>query len=498
MPARPPTLLALDVTLSWREDVLAFRRLQGEAAAALGAHPDAIAPIPCAPSVEGGHVFARVSAGGATFVPPDDAVATVWRAGGAVELVEGPATVALAAGDAAELSLGAFRILAKAEAPEALPEGRRRRSGAWEVVALAALAHGAVLGLAAKDARAWSEDDHEEARVDALRGLLASAELRERAREVPIEDGMGAGVGREVNDRRGNGRAGGGERAAGDEGAMGSRLGRAGEARRYAVPARIKDDPDPSAARAEALSDAAAFGMIGLLGQGPAVPAAPFAEPWAHGADALAAEGAMWAPSAGEWGGAYGLGLTGIGEGGGGRGSGIGLGSVGTLGHTGGRAGPGTGGEGSALVLRGMSGWGDGGVGGVGVGSVGVGSVGRGHIGRLRGHHTGGYCTLCHLQAIVTGRLPPEAIQRIVRQNFGRFRACYEAGLREDPVLEGTVTTRFVIGRDGAVSNVANGGSSMTDPSVTACVLRAFYGLSFPQPEGGIVTVTYPIRFSPG
>ena len=27
---------------------------------------------------------------------------------------------------------------------------------------------------------------------------------------------------------------------------------------------------------------------------------------------------------------------------------------------------------------------------------------------------------------------------------------------------------------------------------------RAFYGLSFPQPEGGIVTVTYPIMFSPG
>jgi hypothetical protein len=36
----------------------------------------------------------------------------------------------------------------------------------------------------------------------------------------------------------------------------------------------------------------------------------------------------------------------------------------------------------------------------------------------------------------------------------------------------------------------------MSDPAVSACVVRAFYGLSFPQPEGGIVTVTYPIRFS--
>jgi TonB family protein len=67
--------------------------------------------------------------------------------------------------------------------------------------------------------------------------------------------------------------------------------------------------------------------------------------------------------------------------------------------------------------------------------------------------------------------------------------------LAHAPALAGTVAVRFVIGRDGAVSSVADGGSSMPDPAVTSCVVRAFYGLSFPQPEGGIVTVTYPIRF---
>ncbi len=89
-------------------------------------------------------------------------------------------------------------------------------------------------------------------------------------------------------------------------------------------------------------------------------------------------------------------------------------------------------------------------------------------------------------------------IQRIVRQNFGRFRACYEAGLRAHPALTGRVGVRFVIGRDGAVSSVADGGSDIPDHAVTSCVVRAFYGLSFPQPEGGIVTVSYPIVFSPG
>jgi hypothetical protein len=97
----------------------------------------------------------------------------------------------------------------------------------------------------------------------------------------------------------------------------------------------------------------------------------------------------------------------------------------------------------------------------------------------------------------VSGRLPAETIRRIVRQNFGRFRGCYEAGLLRKPALAGTVTTRFVIGRDGAVSSVATGDSTMPDADVAACVVRAFGGISFPEPEGGIVTVTYPIAFSP-
>jgi hypothetical protein len=33
---------------------------------------------------------------------------------------------------------------------------------------------------------------------------------------------------------------------------------------------------------------------------------------------------------------------------------------------------------------------------------------------------------------------------------------------------------------------------------VISCVVRSYYGLSFPAPEGGIVTVVYPILFTPG
>jgi len=119
-------------------------------------------------------------------------------------------------------------------------------------------------------------------------------------------------------------------------------------------------------------------------------------------------------------------------------------------------------------------------------------------MGRLGGtHKTGSPSVRSNGVSTVSGRLPSDVIQRIVRQNFGRFRNCYEMGLRANPNLEGRVTARFVIGRDGAVSNVSAGGD-LPDAQVRSCVASAFYGLSFPAPDNGIVTVSYPIMLTPG
>lgn len=101
------------------------------------------------------------------------------------------------------------------------------------------------------------------------------------------------------------------------------------------------------------------------------------------------------------------------------------------------------------------------------------------------------------LSTAAVGRLPPEQIQRIVRGNFAALRACYELGLKRDPALRGRVNVRFVIGREGRVSQVSDSGSEMPDREVLRCVLEGFEGLEFPRPEGGIVTVVYPILFSP-
>jgi hypothetical protein len=119
----------------------------------------------------------------------------------------------------------------------------------------------------------------------------------------------------------------------------------------------------------------------------------------------------------------------------------------------------------------------------------------------------------------VNGRLPPETIQKIVRANYAGMKRCYEAGLVTDPKLNGKITTRFIIERDGTVSTAADAHDAppvivnlppgvqiedpasaprFPDPNVTACVVARFKELKFPPPEGGIVTVAYPIIFSPG
>jgi hypothetical protein len=117
--------------------------------------------------------------------------------------------------------------------------------------------------------------------------------------------------------------------------------------------------------------------------------------------------------------------------------------------------------------------------------------------GRDRGHKSQG--PVVHGATPTTsGRIPQEIIQRVVRSSFGRFRGCYESGLRTNPSLAGRVSVRFVIGRDGGVMSAANGGSDLPDPAVVACVVGSFRGLQFPQTdEGGAVTVTYPIAFAP-
>jgi hypothetical protein len=86
----------------------------------------------------------------------------------------------------------------------------------------------------------------------------------------------------------------------------------------------------------------------------------------------------------------------------------------------------------------------------------------------------------------VNGRLPPEIIQRIVRQNFGRMRQCYEDGLKRDAHLAGRVSVKFIIETNGHVSQVEaidppNAGPRIPDPAVVACVADVFGNRRLPR-----------------
>ena len=254
-----------------------------------------------------------------------------------------------------------------------------------------------------------------------------------------------------------------GTRSIGSEGKMGSTTSR-NTSGKFAI-FGPKDNTDPQVARAAALSDAQTFGMIGLVssmsGGDPNAVTAPWGGDLSVGNDARSALGNLWGVSLDDAAGAGGLSLSGLEQGGGGKGEGIGISRIGTIGSD-------------------------------------LGNQGGFSRGITRKDHQTRPPRVRPEGVTTVGRLPSEVIQRIVRQNFGRYRFCYEQGLRQNPNLQGRVAVRFVIGRDGGVSQVQNGGSDMPDANVVQCVVRSFYGLSFPAPEHGIVTVNYPIMFQPG
>ena len=210
--------------------------------------------------------------------------------------------------------------------------------------------------------------------------------------------------------------------------------------------------------------------MIGLLNTGaggdPNAPTAPWGRDDSLGNDPLSARGNMWGDTIGDSFGAGGLGLSGIGEGGGGRGEGIGLGNIGTIGHG---AGTGTG--------QGF-GNGHGRLGGAHQTQLAVAPSGRDAGERpppAGGHPAHRAPELRSLPPLLRERPPHQPEPRRARRGQVRHRPL---GQRLDGV--------------GRRLGPAGSGRRLVRRS------RLLGTSSFPQPEGGIVTVVYPIIFNPG
>lgn len=372
------------------------------------------------------------------------------------------------------------RLLLRLELVDAVlrvPRGSAKDGAPLSIFAMSLVGHAAMLA-----ALAWSFHGHgpentasyDTERLAQMRVYLEAADRRqELSRQEPELDYA-------EGDSEGTAAGGSGTRAHGEEGEMGS-PGATRSAARY----RLQEDR-PSLARASAIDEAARFGMIALLGAED-LDEAPHESKFDK--DVRGAMGNMWGTSIDEAIGAGSLGLSGVGEGGGGSGAGIGLGAIGTVGHGAGALAGGLGyGESDAFGSCGDE------CSGVQLGQIG--GIGR----RGSGHHTtrtpSWRWESDDSSIAVNGRLPPEAVRRVVRQNFGRLRMCYADGLLRNPSLAGRVSVKFVIDHEGAVSVAMLESTDLADPSVADCVVKRYTQMSFPNPEGGIVTVVYPIVFT--
>jgi len=452
----------VEAVLRWQGDVLETKHFDAGAAITLGETDACDFMVPgAAIGSEWAEIVGASAKGGATLVRAPSSASM---------LVDGLFRDArepldLRTGHTCLLTFGEFSLDLRV-----VPAGRKTTVGFLESiretalgsVGASAMMHAAIFASLALFLPRLSDDDAEgidRDRIYTMGKLLDSAAERERERMASQDTGSTSDSGQS------------GGQTAGESGKMGTTSKTEGHL-------SVKGDAKPNEItlpREKQLEMAKEFGMNQLLGTMAMAFDNGKSIPWGdvqNGADKETHLGNMWAPDIGDASG-FGWGLSGTGEGGGCQG------------------GPCTG-----VGLNGISGL------GIGIGKCEnppCDGLGRGH-----GHLPGTYVPksgpgLRWAKEIdVNGHIPPEVIQRIVRQNGGRFRNCYENGLRQNPALSGRVAVKFIIGRDGDVSMSADSGQSdMPDMSVRACVVKSFYGITFPAPQGGTVQVTYPLMFTP-
>ncbi len=91
------------------------------------------------------------------------------------------------------------------------------------------------------------------------------------------------------------------------------------------------------------------------------------------------------------------------------------------------------------------------------------------------------------------GRLTEDEIDAVLQHAQPEVTACYERVLATSPDVQGTASTIFVIGTDGAVTAAASSG---VEPQLARCVDDVVARTVFPPPHGGTIKVRYPFRFT--
>src|SRR5207302_2241298 len=92
--------------------------------------------------------------------------------------------------------------------------------------------------------------------------------------------------------------------------------------------------------------------------------------------------------------------------------------------------------------------------------------------------------------------VPVQNAEAVVRSGlFPRARACYNAGLKEDPNQQGRVVISIQVGPDGGVRGASVAQNTGLSAKTAGCIAAAARNLQFASPGGSGSTVTVPMNF---
>jgi len=89
---------------------------------------------------------------------------------------------------------------------------------------------------------------------------------------------------------------------------------------------------------------------------------------------------------------------------------------------------------------------------------------------------------------------PVSDADRVIASLRRKFKACYQAGLSQDPTIQGRVVIVAKIAPDGAVDSTTSEQTPLPKP-VTNCLERAVRNAQFSPPGGTGSTLRIPITF---
>lgn len=94
-------------------------------------------------------------------------------------------------------------------------------------------------------------------------------------------------------------------------------------------------------------------------------------------------------------------------------------------------------------------------------------------------------------QVKITGAIEASAVDQAVRTAMPAMLACYADGGIQG--RDSAVTVKFIVGKDGTVTNSTLKHSELGDLGIEACLVDRFAELVLPAPTGGgIAVVSYP------